>query len=173
MPIYKPGSSVVLFREYLCDCDQCLQFNFEKCNKIIESVTNAAISYEEECNLDLDDIDEARKKFEFVTVPSFVALVSGDPNEPVYILQVGEKGEAESEKTDPIGHVIATGELYIRGNYLKMERSRSNKFHKFSVLPYDVLITPDEVFDVFVDIKEDLTFEKELFRELVARASEV
>ena len=184
---YKPGCSTILYREYLCDCVECLQFNFEKCVKFVESAkqakpaksasqpiqpsNSATISYEDECNLDLDEADEGRKAFEFVTVPSFVALVSGDSNEPVYILKVEEKGEATNEKSDEYGHKVVPGDLYLRGNYLKMVRSRSSKLCKFSVIPGDVLVLAGEVFDVFVDIADDLTLEKEVFRELVSRAT--
>ena len=42
---------------------------------------------------------------QFVTTPLFVALVSEDSNEPVYILKVQEKGISEKEETDGYGHV--------------------------------------------------------------------
>ena len=30
--VYKPRSETVLMREYLCDCEQCLALNFDRCN---------------------------------------------------------------------------------------------------------------------------------------------
>jgi len=54
-----------------------------------------------------------------------------------------------------------------------MERSRSSRFQKFSILDGDVLIEPAEVFDVFVDISDDLTLEKESFGALMSRAGEL
>ena len=43
--------------------------------------STSEINYEDECNLDLDEIGEGRNIFEFVTVSLFVAFASGDPNE--------------------------------------------------------------------------------------------
>ena len=110
---YKPGSKKILCREYRCDCEQCLQLDFEKCTKLSENNESVppveSVSHEDECNLDVDDIDENCKVFEFVTVPSFVALVSEDSNEPVYILKVEEKGQAEKEETDEYRHLIVGG----------------------------------------------------------------
>ena len=49
--------------------------------KLSETDVNAitpttSICHENECDLDADDIDQNAKVFEFVTIPSFVALVS-------------------------------------------------------------------------------------------------
>ena len=46
-------------------------------------------------------------------------------------------------------------------------------FQKFSMLDYDVLIEPAEVFDVFVDILDDLTLDKGSFLALISRAGEL
>ena len=88
----------------------------------------------------------------------------------MYILKVKEKGRAEKDEQDDSEHCIPAGNLYIRGKYLKKERSRSTRVYKFSILSADALCTPDEIFDVFVDVSEDLTIEKETFRELLSRA---
>ena len=66
---------------------------------------------------------ENREVYEFVTVPSYVALASGDSNEPVCR-----------------GHRILSREYFLRDKYLKMERSRSPTFQKFSIVDGDVLI---------------------------------
>ena len=96
-------------REYLCDCLQCLQLDFHNCLKLSEIVEFippvSSVCHEDECDLDADDIDQNEKVSEFVTTPSFVALVSEDSNEPVYILKVQEKGISEKEETDGYGHV--------------------------------------------------------------------
>ena len=133
--------------------------------------STSEINYEDKCNLDLDEIGEGRNIFEFVIVPVFLAFASGDPNEPVYFLKVEDKGEAKNEISDEYGHKILGGDLFLRGNYLQITRSRSSKLHKFKVLPGEVLVEASEVFEIFVDISDDLTLDKEEFRELVDRAS--
>ena len=55
------------------------------------------------------------------------------------------------------GHRISKGELYLRGNYLKMVRSKTMLWKKFEILNYEVLIPPDEVFERFVEVADDLT----------------
>ena len=74
-----------------------------------------SVCHENECDLDEDDIEQNEKVFEFVTIPTFVALVSEDSNEPVYILKVGEKGAAEKEETYGYGHTISTGQYFLCG----------------------------------------------------------
>ena len=76
---YKPGDTKILCREFLCDCLQCLQLEFDKCVKISKNNTVAPVDcYEKECELNIDDEDQYLKVFEFVTIQSFVALVSED-----------------------------------------------------------------------------------------------
>ena len=58
---------------------------------------------------------------------------------------------------------VSTGEYFLRGKYLKMRRSRSTRYHKFSILPGDALCRLEEVFEVFDDISDDLTLDKETF----------
>ena len=88
----------------------------------------------------------------------------------MYILKVKEKGRAEKDEQDDSEHCIPAGNLYIRGKYLKKERSRSTRVHKFNILSADPPCTPNEIFNVFVDVSEDLAIEKETFRELLSRA---
>ena len=71
----------------------------------------------------------------------------------------------EKEETDEYGHLIAAGDYFLRGKY-----SRSTRFNKFSIIAGDALCAPEEVFDVFVDISDDLMLEKESFRALLSRA---
>ena len=170
---YKPVSKKILCKEFLCDCLQCLQLDFDKCVKLSAENPVApvdSIHHEDEGNLDVGEEDESHKLFEFVAVPSFVALISEDSNEPVYILKVEEKGRAEKDEQDDFEHCIPAGDFYIRGKYLKKERSRSSRVHKFSISSADALCTLDEIFDVFVDVSEDLAKEKETLRELLLRA---
>ena len=59
--------------------------------------------------------------------------------------------------SDMYGHRISKGELYLRGNYLKVVRSKNMLLKKFEILNFEVLIPPDEVFETFVAVAYDLT----------------
>ena len=50
------------------------------------------------------------------------------------------------------GYRISKGELYFRGNHLKVVRSKHMLWKKFEMLNYEVLIPPDEVFETFVNL---------------------
>ena len=86
-----------------------------------------SIHHKDEGNLNVDEEDESHKVFEFVAIPSFVALISENSNEPVYILKVEEKGRAEKDEQDDFEHCIPAGDLYIRGKYLKKRKVQVNK----------------------------------------------
>ena len=46
--------------------------------------------------------------------------------------------------SDMYGQRISKAELYLRGNYLKVVRSKNMLWEKFEVLNCEVLIPPDE-----------------------------
>ena len=56
--------------------------------------------------------------FEFVDTLSYVTLLKGRSMEPLYFVVVMEKGVAEKLLEDCYDHVINTGEIFFRGNYL-------------------------------------------------------
>ena len=68
------------------------------------------------------------------------------------------------------GHRISKGELYLRGNYLKVVRSKNVRWKKFEILNYEVLILPDEVFETFVEVTDDLTMSCRSYLALKERA---
>ena len=45
----------------------------------------------------------------------------------------------------------------MRGNYLKVVRSKNMLWKKLEILNYEVLIPPDEVFETFVEVADDLS----------------
>ena len=62
------------------------------------------------------DSDETVNKsyiLEFFDVPSFVAVLSNNLNEPVYFIKVEEKGIAECELRERFGHAVLVGEPYF------------------------------------------------------------
>ena len=108
--------------------------------------------------------------FEFVSIPSFVAVVSYNSCEPVYIIKVTEKDLAKEELKDRFGHVIYPGEPYLKDNYLKLSRSKNVARKNFIFVPADVLCQLDEVFN-FADIEDDLSMCKDSYLELISRSS--
>ena len=75
----------------------------------------------------------------------------------MYITKVAEKGRATQMMPDMYGHRISKGELYLRGNYLKVARSKNILSKKFEILNYEVLIPLDEVFETFVEVADGFT----------------
>ena len=65
---------------------------------------------------------------------------------------------------------MAPGEFFLRGSYIKSERSRNISRKMFSLIPGDVLCDADEVFEVFVDIDRDLSMTKDAYLTLVDRS---
>ena len=58
---------------------------------------------------------------------------------------------------DRFGHEILPGEYYLKAFYLQESRSKKSTFKKFSILNYDKYLTPDEIFEPFVEISNALT----------------
>ena len=59
--------------------------------------------------------DKTEQILDFIEVPSFVSLFSRSQNEPLYFVQVTEKGTTEKYLTDPYGQFIGTGEKFLKG----------------------------------------------------------
>ena len=57
---------------------------------------------------------------------------------------------------DCYDHVIKIGEMFFRGNYLKLVRSCNPSMKQFQVIRCEVLLPPDEINDTYVDINNDL-----------------
>ena len=72
---------------------------------------------------------------------------------------------------DKYGYVILPDELYLKGNYLVKTRCKNISKRKFKIFDDPVLVTPVEIFDYFIDVKEDLTMEADLYIELSERAT--
>ena len=68
--------------------------------------------------------EEASQVFEFIEIPSFVALISDGSSEPVYFVKVEAKANFEEIMTDTYGHTLNLREKYFLGKYLQKVRSR-------------------------------------------------
>ena len=113
---YKPDQTEVMMKEFLCDCEKCLQLCFDECCREENQNNDSQLEFETEddCHLDEDNGDSGLQIFEFVTIPSFVSVITYYFCEPVYIIKVTEKGVASGEMKDRYGHSIASGKLYLK-----------------------------------------------------------
>ena len=68
------------------------------------------------------------------------------------------------------GHRISKGELYLRENYLKVVRLKNMLLKKFEILNFEVLIPPDEIFETFAEVADDLTMSCRSYLALKERA---
>ena len=81
-----------------------------------------------------------------------------------------EKGVAEPSLSDIYGHVILPGEKYFKGHYLKIGRSRSVSMKQLVVLPSDIYLSPDEIYDAYVDINTNLLQDINIYNSLLYKA---
>ena len=59
------------------------------------------------------------KIFEFVTIPSFVAVISCNTSEPIYFIKIVKKNMAKENFRDRFGQEIFPGVCYLKGFYLQ------------------------------------------------------
>ena len=57
--------------------------------------------------------------------------------------------------SDMCRHRISKGELYLRGNYLKVTRWKNMLWKKLETLNYEILMLPGKVFETFVEVADD------------------
>ena len=82
--ISKPKEKIFC-KEYLCDFNSCLQFDFENyTNKDAVHYDDNCDDNDSNCEEEIDEeIDQSQQIFEFITVPSFASLSSGTTIEPL------------------------------------------------------------------------------------------
>ena len=83
-------------------------------------------------------------------------------SEPVYIIEIFQKGRASEMMSDTYGHKILAGEFYFCGNYLRLVRSRNISLQQFELINFDVLILPEEVFESYVEVNRDLIMSRSM-----------
>ena len=54
---------------------------------------------------------------------------------------------------------------------MKLVRSRNAKVKQFSTLPTRIVITPDEIYDIYVDFKGDLKLDINVYNMLIRKAN--
>ena len=115
MFVYTPHSSNLMMEEVLCDCKSCLCFNFEKCTKKKEvaQIHNSVENGDDFWLQDDENGENASKIFEFVEIPSYVALISDNSSEPFYFVKLEAKGIFEKIMTDTYGHTLSSGQKHF------------------------------------------------------------
>ena len=103
-------------------------------------------------------------------MPSFVPLYYGSSIEPLYFAQFTGKVVAEEDICNPYGQFVVKGERYFQGLYLKLLRSRNAKVKRLSTLPTRLVITPDEIYNTYVDFNDDLELDIYVYNILIRKA---
>ena len=168
MMIYKSGEEVVL-KEYICECDPCRRFDFEECEND---------SKEEHSEVEIDDYfadeeldsNQDEQIFDFIEIPSFVTLFTGVSSEPLYFVKIVSKGIADERLSDSWGHLILPKSRYFTCHYLKLARSRNILTKKFDLIPLTVYITPDEIYDLYIETDENLFLDSKIYDAFMQKA---
>ena len=106
------------------NCESLITANFDETvadfkYNFINQYKNESSNSEDECILDEDFEDGNNQNvFDFITLPSYIALITGNMSQPVYILKIFEKGKASTKMHDKYGHVILPDELYLKETIL-------------------------------------------------------
>ena len=79
--------------------------NFDK--KVVDNLKDF-----EAFDNEITEVHREQQVSEFVETPSFDNLFTGSQVEPLYFIQVAEKGAAESKFTGTYGHAILPGEIF-------------------------------------------------------------
>lgn len=169
MMIYEKAKKVVL-KQYLSECLHCRKFDFVNCHEEEKeggSDVTVGVEYLADKNF---EVSKEEKVFDFVEVPWFVTFITGVTDEPLYLLKLTEKGISDGNLIDTWGQVIFPGVHYFKWNYLKPVCSRNIYLKKTEILPLSVVITPDEVYDSYVETNEDTLLDIIVYNSLIQKA---
>ena len=90
--------------------------------------------------------------------------------EPLYFVFVEEKGVADKLLKDSYDHTIDVGARYFKVNYLKLTRSKHPICKQFQDIQQQVIFPPDEIYETYVDINEQLQININVYNGLVNKA---
>ena len=107
-------------------------------------------------------INKTEQISDFLDVPLFVSLFSENQMN-LFILSRLRKGTYI--------HFIGNGERFLKGFYLKLSRSKHISKKKFQLFPTPIVFAPDEVFDTYVEITDDLYLDAPHFKLLIQKAN--
>lgn len=153
----------ILLKNVLCNCENCLMLQFDKCNKTETEMQNAAYNVPSDGEVLEDEIEDRQVEnegkisdeqvYEFITENSFITVYSPSiSTDPFFVVLVENKSVATEKLTDANGHVILEGEQYFEGRYLE-KISESRRGIGFKIVEGLVYILPCEVMSTFVDVE--------------------
>ena len=94
MLLLKPNCNDIAAREYICCCEKYLSFHFEECQRekthddtLIDDRNNVQDLGKWHYDTDVTDNNNSYL-FGFVEVPSFIVVLWGYSNEPVYFIKL-------------------------------------------------------------------------------------
>ena len=138
--------------------------DFDKCLREFNEIEDTIEDGEIDNPVEIEDYEHI---FDFVETPSYITLLSGRTLEPLYFVFVEEKGVADKLLIDSYDHTIDVGARYFKGNYLKLTRSKHPNCKLFQVIKQQVIFPPEEIYDTYVDINEQLQINIKLCNGLV------
>ena len=151
---------------------------FEECMEVVNGEDTEAVEETiEDMDVDLEEcgLDEQLKSdnvFEFIEPDTYISMASEDYREPLYFAKVIEKNVANDEIHDRFGHTIFPEERYIKAKYLRSIRSKKQNYKQYSIMENYVFIKPDEIFEPFVEINQDLSIKNDVYMELVRKSQD-
>ena len=117
------------------------------------------------------EIDQTEQIFDFITVLPSVSLFSENTIELLSFVQITAKGVTEKDTSDPYGHFVSKGMRYFQGLYLKAVCSRNTRVKKCSTIPTRIVMTPDEIYDTYIDFNDHPELYINTYNMLIRKAS--
>ena len=106
----------------------------------------------------------------------YFSLLSGIPNELLYFLKVIGKRATSKKHPDPYDHFRPAGETFLKGFYLKLVWSRnaikkSKNNQQQQLLLTEIVFSPNEVFNTYVEFLENLHIDFNAFNILIQKSN--
>ena len=113
-------------RQYSCDYGKCLCLNFLSCVKnTLKFIQNKKNDTNDSADCLQDKENDPIKIFEFVTIPSFVAVITCNTAEAIYFVKIVDKNVVKENLRDRFEREIFPRECYLKGFYLQKNRLKN------------------------------------------------
>ena len=147
--VFSPGEEKFLASCQLCDCDHCIDMEFNLCSnfKVIEPLVQEMIIRTTRSEVITHDEDNTSVA-SMITKGSIFAIRASNPLTNYFLLLCESELEEhylEKPFVDDVGHVIYAGNTYILGKYLNVTNF-NNKYQEFEITKKTVAVLDGEVF---------------------------